>query len=490
VVDRELLFRMKNGEIMIGLFSCQLIELSEGLCILSSIDDITERKRVEEDLRRSRRFLSDLIEHSGALICVKNREGGYQLVNRKWEETTGRNREDAIGRTDEELFGPAGRQYRFNDLEVLKSGLALEVEETIESESDKRFFISVKFPLRGDEGGIEGICAMKTEITERKQAEQALAAERRRLSYILEGTNVGTWEWNVQTGETIFNERWAEIAGYTLAELAPVSINTWIKLTHPDDLEASTELLHKHFRNELPYYDCEARMRHKNGNWIWVHDRGKIVTRTEDGKPLMVYGTHQEITKRKLAEAKIKHLATHDGLTGLPSMRLAKDRLSMAMSMSRRHKNLTAVMFIDLDGFKAVNDNLGHDAGDYVLKQVAHRLLFCLRTTDTVARVGGDEFLLIATELRSHEDAVNIAAKTIRAVSHPVIVNGRQAVVGASIGIALFPDHGQDIDQLIKQADAAMYRSKNEGKNRFSFADPEEERSAATFAEDEAQAFA
>jgi len=471
VVGRELLFRKKNGEVLTGMFSSQALQLSQGLCILSSFDDITERKRVEEDLRRNRRFLSDLIEHSGALICVKDRDGRYQLVNRKWEEVTGRIRQDALGRKVEDLFpGAAGRQFRLNDLAVMESGHALEKEETLENEHGKRFFLSIKFPLLDDAGVIEGVCEMSSEITERKQTEQALAAERQRLSYILEGTNVGTWEWNVQTGETIFNERWAEIVGYTLAELAPVSIDTWLKLTHPDDLKMSEDLLQEHFRKELPYYDCEARMRHKDGTWVWVHDRGKVVTWTDDGKPLMVSGTHQDITKRKQAEEKIHHLATHDGLTGLPSLRLARDRLSTALSRSRRHKDLTAVMFIDLDGFKAVNDSLGHDAGDSVLKQVSHRLLSCVRATDTVARVGGDEFLLIATELHSSEDAAMIAEKTVHTVSRPLILDGRQAVVGASIGIALFPDHGEDIEQLIRQADAAMYRTKNTGKNGFSFA--------------------
>ncbi len=135
-----------------------------------------------------------------------------------------------------------------------------------------------------------------------------LATERQRLANILEGTNVGTWEWNVQTGEAIFNERWAEIIGYTIDELAPLSVDTWINFAHPDDLSASNELLEKHFRHELPYYECEARMCHKNGDWVWVLDRGKVATWTDDGKPLMMSGTHQDITARKQAEENQKTL--------------------------------------------------------------------------------------------------------------------------------------------------------------------------------------
>jgi len=171
----------------------------------------------------------------------------------------------------------------------------------------------------------------------------------------------------------------------------------------------------------------------------------------------------------KQADEQIKHLATHDLLTDLPSLRLAMDRLASALNMARRYKKGAAVMFIDLDGFKNVNDTLGHDAGDYVLKQVAQRLLSCVRETDTVARVGGDEFLIIATEIHHPGNAAQIAEKVIQTVSQPFIIDGQQASVGTSIGIALFPEHGEEMNQLIKLADEAMYKVKNAGKNNYRF---------------------
>ncbi len=139
-------------------------------------------------------------------------------------------------------------------------------------------------------------------FAERRAAEAALRQEQVRLAGIIEGTNVGTWEWNVATGETVFNEKWAQIVGYSLAELAPVSIQTWIDLAHPDDIAASSEQLRRHFSGELPYYDCECRMRHRDGHWAWVHDRGRVVSRTAGGEPLLMLGTHQDITARKQAE--------------------------------------------------------------------------------------------------------------------------------------------------------------------------------------------
>jgi diguanylate cyclase (GGDEF)-like protein/PAS domain S-box-containing protein len=309
------------------------------------------------------------------------------------------------------------------------------------------------------------------DITEIRKAQEQLASEKSRLSYILEGTNVGTWEWNVQTGETVFNERWANIIGYSLEEISPVSIDTWVKFVHPDDLKTSGDLLEKHFKGELDYYECESRMLHKNGSWVWVLDRGKVSTRSEDGKPLLVAGTHQDITARKNAEERILHLATHDALTDLPRPVVAKDRALMALSLARRNEKSFAVMFVDLDGFKKVNDNYGHDAGDTVLKEVAKRLCSGVRQTDTVARIGGDEFLVILTELQEAGDAGRVAKKLIRIVSQPVAVGSAHLSIGCSIGIATYPTNGGNIDQLIKLADDAMYSVKNAGKNGFAFAD-------------------
>ena len=145
-----------------------------------------------------------------------------------------------------------------------------------------------------------------SDTTERKTAEEKLFNANWRLESIIDGTHVGTWEWNVQTGETVFNEEWAKIIGYTLDELSPVSIQTWERFADPDDMKLSAELLNRHFSGELPYYDCECRMKHKSGDWVWVHDRGQVINRTADGKPLMMFGTHADITERKAAEKALR----------------------------------------------------------------------------------------------------------------------------------------------------------------------------------------
>ena len=329
--------------------------------------------------------------------------------------------------------------------------------------------------VRDRDGKPTRVTGVNWDITPIKQAEEQLATESRRLSDILEGTNVGTWEWNVQTGEVVFNERWAEIIGYTLKELEPLSIDTWMKFANPDDLKKSEALLDKHFNGELDYYECEARMRHKDGSWRWVLDRGKVASWTEDGKPLLMSGTHQDITERKLTEKKIRHLATHDMLTNLPTLKLAQFRAKQAIQIAQRNQTHAAVLFVDLDGFKKVNDTLGHDAGNVLLKEIASRLAGCARAEDTVARIGGDEFLIVLTELRSPADAALVAKKAVAIVTQPVAINEMEASVGASIGIAIYPIDGQGVESLLRQADDAMYKVKESGKNGYAFATPPQE---------------
>lgn len=316
---------------------------------------------------------------------------------------------------------------------------------------------------------LEGQMKFKIEIEEHKETEILLAKERERLSYILEGTNVGTWEWNVQTGEILINKRWAETIGYSKKEISPLSIQSWDNFTNFKDLETSALLREKNFTGVLDYYECETRMKHKDGRWVWVLDKGKVVTWASDGKPLLMCGTHQDISERKKAEEIIQNHANHDSLTSLPNLRVVRDRIYLALEMAKRERLLVAIMFVDLDGFKKINDDYGHDAGDYLLKEVASRLLSCIRKVDTVARIGGDEFLMIITSIKQVRIVDEIAVKTIKLISHPVCFKDKTLNVGASIGISIFPDDGHESNILIKRADKAMYEVKKSGKNSYSY---------------------
>ncbi|MFA5375374.1 MAG: PAS domain S-box protein [Dehalococcoidia bacterium] len=272
--------------------------------------DITERKRAEDGLKKSEGQVRLLLNSTAEAIYGIDLQGNCTFANPSCAKMLGyANQEALLGKNMHRLIHHSYNDGRPMPVEVcriyqaFREGKGVHADDEVLWRADGTCFSAEywSYPQRvGDK--VYGAVVTFVDITERRKAEAELVTERRRLADILRGTHVGTWEWNVQTGETVFNERWAEIIGYTLEELSPVDIETWAKFGHPDDLKRSGELLEKHFSGELDYYECEARMRHKDGRWIWVLDRGRVHTWTDDGKPLHMSGTHQDITERKLME--------------------------------------------------------------------------------------------------------------------------------------------------------------------------------------------
>jgi PAS domain S-box-containing protein len=270
--------------------------------------DITDRKQAEDSVARLAEDQHILLENIQTQIWYLTDDHTYGAVNKAHADFMGMQIEDLAFKNMYDSFPEDVVEVcRQGNIEVFATGRPVRSEEWVPHVSGERRLISIlKSPKLHADGTVEYVVCSAEDITDRKKAEEDLVREQERLASILEGTNVGTWEWNVQTGETIFNERWAEIIGYSLKEISPVSIDTWMKFTHHDDLKNSGELLQRHFSGELGYYECEARMRHKNGEWIWVLDRGKVAVWTEDGKPLRIMGTHQDITERKRSENRLK----------------------------------------------------------------------------------------------------------------------------------------------------------------------------------------
>jgi len=259
--------------------------------------DITERKQAEEALRESEERMRLLASaaHEG---IVFTKEGKVIEANEQLARMLGCELSELIGKSAMEYVAPESRALV---LEKIRSGAEGPYEHLSMKKDGTIFPVEVRAQMMTVQGQKMRVSAI-LDVTERKRTGEMLAQERQRLSNVIEGTNVGTWEWNIQTGETKFNERWAKIIGYSLEEISPVSIETSRKFTHPDDLRQSNELLEKHFNGELDYYECEMRMLHKEGDWVWVLDRGKVAAWTEGGKPLLMSGTYQDITKRKQAE--------------------------------------------------------------------------------------------------------------------------------------------------------------------------------------------
>jgi diguanylate cyclase (GGDEF)-like protein/PAS domain S-box-containing protein len=263
-------------------------------------DLVNARATAIENEERVRR----LYETTPAMMHSIDATGRLLSVSDRWLEVLGYRREDVIGRFSSEFLTEESRVKARTVLpEFFRTGHCEQVEYQLVSSRGEIIDVLLSATLERDpEGKPIRTMAIIEDVTLRRLAERRLAEEKQRLANIIEGTQAGTWEWNVQTGETRFNERWAEIIGYTLSELQPVSIDTWMRHAHPDDLYSSGEYLHEHFDGKSDAYDFEARMRHREGHWVWVHDRGKVITWTPDGKPEWMFGTHQDITLRKIQE--------------------------------------------------------------------------------------------------------------------------------------------------------------------------------------------
>ena len=439
--------------------------------------DILRRKQAMELLRKSEEQVRLMLNSAGEAIFGIDLNGNCTFANPCCADVLGyKSPEDITGRNMHRFLNHSyfdGTPIPVEECRIyraLLTGEIIHADDEVFWKADGTSFIAEyrSYPQTVD-GRITGLVVSFHDVTERWKFEKILIKDSERLSNILEGSNAGTWQLNVKTGAVTINEKLANMLGYRLSELVPATKEQKLKFTHPDDIKRCEELVEKHFKKETESYECELRMKHKNGNWVWILEKGQVTKRGEGGKPLLFSGTSIDVTSRKHEEEKILHMATHDALTGLPSLKLAHDRLNMSISQARRDSSLIAVMFLDLDGFKQVNDTYGHDAGDEVLRVTARRFLSVLRETDTVARIGGDEFLVILTELHSRENALMVAEKLLRVVLEPVYFDDSEATVGASIGISLFPDDGNDMETLIKMADAAMYKVKSEGKNGYIF---------------------
>lgn len=320
---------------------------------------------------------------------------------------------------------------------------------------------------------------MMIDITERKNAEAALRASELRWKLALESTGDGVWDWYVQTGEQYFSRRFKEIYGFEEHEI-PDRSDAMDGRTHPDDVGQMQLDREAHFRGETETYTNEHRILCKDGSWKWVLTRGMVIARDDAGKPLRMIGTHTDITDRKEAEATVWRQAHFDPLTGLPNRRTLRERLHAAIQRSQKNNHSTAVLFIDLDHFKEINDTLGHDKGDMLLVEAAQRIVQCLGATDTVARMGGDEFTVVLNVVPPQEQLDSMLQSILDRLAEVFSLGTEQVFISASMGIALYPQDATVVEDLFKHADQALYVAKGAGRNRYSFFTPELQEAAQT----------
>ena len=302
-------------------------------------------------------------------------------------------------------------------------------------------------------------------ITGRKRAETALRESEERFMLAVRGANDGLWDWDLRTDRIYFSPRWKAILGYEENDIGEEP-DEWFSRVHPDDIERINIDITSHIGGITPFFANEHRLRHKDGAYRWVLARG-LAVRDAGRKAHRMAGSLTDITDRKAAEEQLVHNALHDALTGLPNRVYFIDQVKRSIERARRRGELfAAVMFIDLDGFKSVNDSLGHDGGDKLLVTIAHRLEACLRPGDTVARFGGDEFAVLLESVHQINDAIRIAERIQNQLSKPVELVERNMVTTASIGIALMDKEYERPEDILRDADAAMYQAKATGKAR------------------------
>ncbi len=329
---------------------------------------------------------------------------------------------------------------------------------------EEAFVDFVHHPIFAHDGQVKAILTFGYEVTQQVRAQQALRASEERFQLALEAAGDGVWDWDIATDRFNLSRRGRAMLGYSEEDVGH-HLRDWLAITHPGDQERVVAETMSCVQGRVPFLACEYRVRCKDGHWKWILARGAVVSRNDEGWALRMVGTTVDVS----SEQETLRRANFDALTGLPNRSLFRDRLDYEVVNSRRSGKLLALLFIDLDRFKEVNDLLGHDAGDTLLRESATRIRSCVRAADTVARLGGDEFTVILTDLDDRAHVENIAQKILAALAKPFLLNQEVIHVSGSIGITLHPGDASDPSRLLRNADQAMYVAKNAGRNQFSF---------------------
>ncbi len=437
----------------------------QALRMIGTNADITERKESERALAERGAELRLVQDHVPAMIAYFDRGEICRYANRQYGHFKSATPEALVGRRACEILGTAYAEVRPR-IERALSGTPVSYERTHLRDDGRTQHLAVELvPHAAADGSAQGFYVMMIDITERKHAEDQVRASEQRFRDVVEASGEYVWETDADWRYRYLSRRAESVLGWPIERLLG---RTPSELMPPGE---SNRVNHWIAANAVPggaFTDLEHMIVTESGEirWQWLSCKP---VRDGDGGIVAYRGTGANITERKRHEARIEHLATRDPLTGLPNRALLHDRLAQAIAGERRDHGLVATMFIDIDRFKTFNDSLGHHIGDAVLQQMGARLVGCVRADDTVARSGGDEFVVVATRLRRAEDAAMLAQTILRCLNEPYLVGGHQLVASCSIGISLYPGDGSDIDLLLRHADTAMYHAKSAGGDSYRF---------------------
>lgn len=305
-------------------------------------------------------------------------------------------------------------------------------------------------------------------LNKQKTTELNLKNSEERLKFALDSANESVWDWNLQSDHFYHSDRWYEIYGYGKNEIYQTS-GAYRDLIHKDDLAVTIKELNACLNGENDRYISEYRLQCRDGSWKWTLSRGMVVNRSGDGKPMRMIGTICDISDRKKIEAKMLRLANYDPVTETPNRTLFKERFDEDIRKANWEGNIVTIIYLDIDKFKEINDNYGHQVGDALLKQTARRLESCVRSTDVVSRQNGDEFTIILNALEEDEVIKRILNNILKTMRTTFLIGNHAINITTSIGISKFPTDGKDIDTLLKNADKALYVAKQEGGNKIAY---------------------
>ena len=440
-------------------------------------DEIATRKATEDRLRDEKDFSDATIQSLPGAFFMFDIAGNMMRWNESFAEKTGYTEGDMQQKRALDFIAAKDRVAVADAIRrIFETGGEAVIEADIRSKSGRE----TPYSFHGralDIGGRRVCLGVGRDMTDRKRAEREVSRAKERLDLALAGSNLAIWDWDLAANEVYFSEGWDSLLGAKPTEKSGTVFNgeEVLAWNHPDDAEPFRAALFAAAKGDTADFLCEYRVPDPHGEWVWMQSKGKVAERDEEGRALRMTGTTSNITTRKLAEDRVEFLATRDPLTGLPNRMLLNDRLEQGVANAARKRTRLAFMFIDLDRFKTINDSLGHDVGDELLKRVAARLSACVRVTDTVARLGGDEFAVILENIPAadsedaQEGAQNVADKMIASMAAPIMINGQHLNTSCSIGIGVYPVDGQDPQTLMKHADVAMYDAKAKGRNNYQF---------------------
>jgi diguanylate cyclase (GGDEF)-like protein/PAS domain S-box-containing protein len=412
-----------------------------------------ERRQAREALRESESRFRVLVNNAPIVLFAFDRDGVVTHLEGRGLEPLGLRPGESVGRSAYELSAESPKA-----LHLLRRALEGEAfQETVEL---RNLVFEVDFaPRRDEHGTVLDVIGVATNVTDQRRAERAANQSEMRYRMLFEGNLAGVYRTTLEGKILDCNDSFAQIFGYSSREEV-LALPAWDFYPTPED--RGTALARLKERGTLANF--EQCLRRKDGSHVWVLENGNLIEGT-DGKPSLVEGTVIDITERKRSEEQVKHLAFHDSLTGLPNRLLFNDRLRVAMVHANRYREKLAVLFLDIDRFKVINDSLGHPIGDELLRRVAERVGGCIRQEDTIARLGGDEFTVLLPGIAKEEDAATIANKILEAVRLPFFIEHRELFITTSIGVTLFPEDGTDAESLVRNADTAMYRAKEQGRD-------------------------